>query len=360
LLSHRCELLSDCIFEILSTAQAILEESAVRDLHALAPDIMIDYESAPIIEKAEKTIRDIQSRTVDLIDYSVGETLSRTMQMYSEREAGRVPGIDTPLNQLTYFTGGWQPGDLIILAARPSIGKTAFALACAVEALKTGKSILIFSLEMSRERLMDRLLIGYSDCDPMRYKTGKLNPLEKQNIRSVSEKLQQCNLFIVDKGAMGLSDIEAYATARHREGKCDIIIIDYLQLMKTRHEKNKTRDGELSEVSRGLKLMAKELNVPVIALSQLNREVEKRSDKKPMLADLRESGAIEQDADLVLLLYRAAFYGIETIEVGNNTESSIGIGELIIAKHRNGETGTEYFRHNGSLTRIYSYNTAGL
>ena len=347
-------------FNHMAYIQAVLEDSAIREFHAMAPDILQEYESQSIIKKVEGVVKEVQSRTVDLIDYSVGETIARTMQMYSEREAGKVPGIDTPLSNLTYYTGGWQPGDLIIIAARPSIGKTAFALACGQEAIKTNKSVLIFSLEMSRERLMDRLLIGYSECDPMRYKTGKLNPVEKQNIRRVSEQLKECNLFIVDRGAMGLSDIEAFATERRRENKCDLIIIDYLQLMKTKHERNKTRDGELSEVSRGLKLMAKELSVPVIALSQLNREVEKRADKKPMLADLRESGAIEQDADLVLLLYRAAFYGIETIEIGNNTESSAGIGELIIAKHRNGETGTEYFRHNGSLTRIYSYNTAGL
>ena len=134
-----------------------------------------------------------------------------------------------------------------------------------------------------------------------------------------------------------------------------MVIIDYIQLMQTRQIKGRTRDGELAELSRSLKMLAKELNVPVIVLSQLNREVEKRSNKRPILADLRESGAIEQDADIVLMLYRAAYYGEQSVKIGNGEISSLGIGEVIIAKHRNGETGIEYWTHNDSLTRIGGY-----
>jgi replicative DNA helicase len=208
---------------------------------------------------------------------------------------------------------------------------------------------------MARERLMDRIIVGYSGVDAIRYKLGKLDERERGLVYDVADGLKSKHIIINDRGSISLTEIEAFATARRKEKKCDLIIVDYLQLMKVRSDRNKTRDGELSEISRGLKMLARDLNVPVIALSQLNRQVEQRGNKKPMLSDLRESGAIEQDADIVLLLYRAAYYGEkETIVDGRNV-SAVGVGEVIIAKHRNGNVGSEFFSHNESMTRITEY-----
>jgi replicative DNA helicase len=274
-----------------------------------------------------------------------------------ERVVGKNPGITTPVPKLTSYTGGWQPSDLIIIAARPSMGKTAFALACVQKAVEEDKAVVFFSLEMARERLMDRLIVGHADVDARNYKFGKLSEEDRVKVYNSAEYFKTRQITINDRGSIGLAEIEAFATAKKKEGKCDIIIVDYIQLMKVRHDKNKTRDGELSEISRGMKLMARDMNIPVIVLSQLNRQVEQRANKRPMISDLRESGAIEQDADIILLLYRAAYYNEEIIEVKGEKVASKGIGEVTIGKHRNGEIGTEYFAHNDSMTRIYPYRS---
>jgi len=310
------------------------------------------------MEKLTDEIGQVKNRMITGIDYSARATVELTLKAIDDRMLGKRPGIDTPLKKLTVITGGWQQSDLIILAARPSVGKTAFAISCMDMALSKGKSVVFFSLEMSRERIMDRLIIGRSKVDAYNYRTGKLTNDEILKVQNAAGYYSEVRAWINDKGIIGINDVEAFSIARKREGLCDMIIIDYLQLMQTRKEKNRTRDGELSELTRSLKLLAKELDVPIIVLSQLNREVEKRSNKRPCLADLRESGAIEQDADLVLMLYRGALYGEQFITIGNEEISTVGLGEITIAKHRNGEVGTEYFSHNDSLTRIGSWPTS--
>lgn len=335
----------------------LIEEGNVRRLHENFAYLVQLGSTEEIIERIYSEINYVQNRMVSIEDYATDKTITKSLIAFEERAVGKNPGINTPLPNLTIYTGGWQPSDLIIIAARPSVGKTAFALACVQKAIEQNKSVVFFSLEMVRERLMDRLIIGYSGVDAIRYKLGKLDESERKRVYEAAEGLKPKHIIINDRGLIGITEIEAFATARHKEGKCDMIIVDYLQLMKVRADKNRTRDGELSEISRGLKLLARDLNIPVIALSQLNRQVEQRGNKKPMLSDLRESGAIEQDADIVLLLYRAAYYGERETMIDGRNVSATGVGEVIIAKHRNGNVGSEFFSHNESMTRITEYKT---
>jgi len=335
----------------------LIEEGSVRHFRDVAANITAMDNTADIIDCLSGEIEATEGRLAGAEDYSAAKTVTKSLIALEERVVGKNPGITTPLPSLTTNTGGWQPSDLVILAARPSMGKTAFALACAMNAIKDGKAVVMFSLEMQRERIMDRLIVGVSGVDATRYKLGKIDEKERQRVYDAADSLRAMNIIINDRGSISLTEIEAFATARKKEGRCDMVIVDYIQLMKVRQDKNKTRDGELSEISRGLKLMARDLNVPVIVLSQLNRQVEQRSSKRPMLSDLRESGAIEQDADIVLMLYRAAYYGERDVTIDGRNYPADGIGEVIIAKHRNGSVGTEFFAHNDSMTRIGEFKT---
>lgn len=336
----------------------LIEDSSLRKIQSACTDMATEPDVNVAIERITDEINQVKNRMVTGVDYSARATVELTLKAIDDRMLGKRPGIDTPLKKLTTITGGWQQSDLIILAARPSVGKTAFAISCMDMALSKGRSVVFFSLEMSRERIMDRLIIGRSRVDAYNYRTGKLNNDEILKVQNAAGYYAEVRAWINDKGIIGINDVEAFSIARKRDGMCDMIIIDYLQLMQTRQVKGRTRDGELSELTRSLKLLAKELDVPVIVLSQLNREVEKRANKRPCLADLRESGAIEQDADLVLMLYRGALYGEQFVTIGNEEISTVGLGEITIAKHRNGEVGTEYFSHNDSLTRIGSWPTS--
>lgn len=334
---------------------AVIEDASLRFIQMSCLKSQASKDVEEITSALGRDINTIRNRLIATDDYSATATVTKTLEALDQRILGKKPGIITPVSKLTNITGGWQASDMVIIAARPSIGKTAFALACASKALEQGKAVIYFSLEMSRERLMDRLLIGRADVDALYYRSGKLQDKDILKVQQAGGYFADSRLWINDKGSIGLGEVEAFCLAKKKEGDCDLVIIDYLQLMKTRQVKGRTRDSELAELSRGLKMMAKDLDVPVIVLSQLNREVEKRGNKRPILADLRESGAIEQDADIVIMLYRAAYYGEQYVKIGNEEISSLGLGELILAKHRNGETGTEYWTHNDSLTRIGGY-----
>lgn len=334
---------------------AVIEESSLRKVHIAGLKIQAFRDVQEIDSVLTGELTEIRNRLQASDDYSSRATAELSMCALDERAAGRKPGLITPISMLTSYTGGWQQSDMVIIAARPSIGKTAFALACAAKALEQGKAVIFFSLEMSRARLLDRLIIGRSGVDALGYRTGRLSDDEFLRAQRAAGYYADCRLWINDKGSIGLGEIEAFCLTKKKEDNCDLVIVDYLQLMKTRSQKNRTRDGDLAELSRGLKLLAKDLDVPVIVLSQLNREVEKRGNKRPVLSDLRESGAIEQDADLVIMLYRAAYYGEQYVNVGHEEISAQGIGELSISKHRNGETGTIFWTHNDSLTRIGNY-----
>ena len=233
-------------------------------------------------------------------------------------------------------TGGWQKSDLIIIAARPGMGKTAFTLSCARNAaVDYKKPVAVFSLEMSSVQLVNRLISGEAELDSNKIRRGKLERHEWQQLHHKIGRLSDAPIYIDDTPALSIFDLRAKARRLKAQFDIQLIIVDYLQLMRgSQDNKGGNREQEIGTISRSLKAIAKELQVPVIALSQLSRKVEERGGaKRPILSDLRESGSIEQDADLVIFLNRPEYHGLTADEMGNSTE---GLAEVIIAKHRNG------------------------
>ncbi|MFW6145441.1 MAG: replicative DNA helicase, partial [bacterium] len=277
----------------------------------------------------------------EFIEESIDELLNRE----EKAKSGKVNGIKTPLSDLTKLTSGWQDSDLIILAGRPGMGKTAFALETIGKAVKDDKWPCLFSLEMSGRRLVDRVLIAESKVNAEKFASGYISVEEMEKIKEAAERLKQRKVIIDDRPALTFEQIRSKAIKMKKENKCDLVIIDYIGLVDASKMKKGSREQEVAAVSANSKALAKELNIPVIVLSQLNRRVEERSDKRPRLSDLRESGGIEQDADVVMFLYRASEYG----------EGEPDEGEVIVAKHRNGKKGKIHFKHNESMTRIYDY-----
>lgn len=229
--------------------------------------------------------------------------------------------------------------DLIILAARPAMGKTAFAMQLAMETAEFDVPVMVFSLEMSETQLVNRMKNKLTGIPVKRLEADNIFREEAEILLNAEKHLDNLPIFIDDTAGLTLTEFKSKAARAKRKNKIGLIIVDYIQLM-TNKNKSGNREQEISEISRGLKIVAKNLGVPVIALSQLSRKCEDRADKKPMLSDLRESGAIEQDADIVTFLYRPEYYGIEAIETNSGTSSSEGIAEIIVAKYRNGSTGS--------------------
>lgn len=286
------------------------------------------------------------------------ETLMADTMEEAERRIAKsvngVTGIPTGLTELDKKTGGLQDNDLIVIAARPSVGKTAFALHLARHAALAGNAVAVYSLEMQGERLGDRWLMATCNINPYRWRNGIPNPQEVAEARTTASGLAQLPIYVDDSSSVSMDHIRSSARLLKSRKQCDMIIIDYLQLcdMSTK-QVNRNREQEVAQATRKAKLLAKELHIPVVLLSQLNRESENRPGGRPELAHLRESGAIEQDADIVILLYRPAMLHIPTDrESGYPTE---GLGVAIVAKQRNGETGNVYFGHNQSITKFYDY-----
>ena len=281
------------------------------------------------------------AKTINKIDYL------RTR----EEDVSGVPSGFSNLDRITY---GWQPTDLIILAARPSVGKTAFALNLARNAaLNPVKPVGVgfFSLEMSASQLVQRILSAESEIMLEKISRGKLEDYEYQQLHTKGiKRLETAPLYIDDTAALNIFEFRAKARRLVNKHNVGLIIIDYLQLMSGSNERGGNREQEISSISRNLKALAKELNVPIIALSQLNRAVETRKESKiPVLADLRESGAIEQDADMVMFIYRPDYYEVNTNEQGEDTR---GLTEIKIAKHRNGSLDTIQLRANLSIQKF--------
>ena len=271
-----------------------------------------------------------------------------------ERCREGMTGIPTGLTDLDRMTAGWQNGDLTVIAARPSVGKTAFALHLALAAARAGHAVVVYSLEMLGERLGDRWLVSAGKTNAYLWKSGKLSAEEFAEAQQTSAELARLPIHVDDSPDMSMDKVRSSARLLKSRGQCGLIIVDYLQLcdMQTT-QANRNREQEVAQASRRAKLLAKELDVPVILLSQLNRMSERTGMQRPELSQLRESGAIEQDADQVMLLYRPALAHIATDkESGYPTE---GLGIVIVAKHRNGETGNVYFGHNRTMTQLGDY-----
>jgi replicative DNA helicase len=278
------------------------------------------------------------------MDQLVVELIDRVNELH-ENGAEEVTGVRTGFYKLDTMTAGLQAGDLVVLAARPSMGKTALALNIAEHvAVHETLPVVIFSMEMGASQLALRMVGSLGRIDQQRLRTGALRDDEWGRLSEAVEKLGKVSIFIDESGALSPAELRARARRQARQyGQLGLIVVDYLQLMAATGQ-GENRATEISEISRSLKAMAKELDVPVIALSQLNRSVESRTDKRPMMSDLRESGAIEQDADVIMFIYRDEYYNKDTKEPG--------VAEIIIAKQRNGPTGTEKLVFLKPLTKF--------
>ena len=320
-------------------AQIVKEKAILRELINAATEIVNKcYQQSQdvdeLLDEAERAIFAISEKR-SKSDFSSSKELVKLAIAQLERLSERrelITGIPTGFIDFDKLTAGLQPGDLIIIAARPSMGKTAFALNIAQNvAIESGKTVAVFSLEMSKEQLALRMLASWAMVDYQKLRVGNVNSEEWRRVIKAAEVLSEAPIFIDDTPAISALEMRAKARRLMSEYGLDLIIVDYLQLMRGR-KRSENRQQEISEISRSLKELAKELNIPVVAVSQLSRAVEARQEKRPQLSDLRESGAIEQDADLVVFIYREELY--------KKTPENAGIAEIIIGKQRNGPTGT--------------------
>ena len=321
-------------------ARIVAEKSLLRQLIKMAAYLEekgyeANEEAASLLEEAERQILEISQRQTKEGFISIRSVLLDTFDKieYLFANKGNLTGVASHFKELDRITSGWQPSDLIIIAARPSMGKTALVLNMAQNAaVKSGATVALFSLEMSKEQLVQRMLCSEAMVDQQRVRTGELLDSDWPKLTQAVGPLSEAPIFIDDTVGISLADLRSKARRLKLErGALDLIIIDYLQLM-TVGKKMENRQQEVAQISRGLKGIARELSVPVIALSQLNRGVGQRQDKRPIMSDLLESGAIEADADVIAFIYRDEYY--------NPDSDKKGIAEIIIAKHRNGPVGT--------------------
>ena len=335
-------------------AMIILQKYVLREAIRIASDLStkaFDGGADPedMISELFSAVNDLQAILLsNQRGATLKEALNLSVEKYFERvkmrQTGHTLGVKTPLPSLDKKTNGWQNADLVIVAARPSMGKTAFAISSATQAAKNGRAAVIFSIEMTTEKLADRIVIGEGHLDPNQYRAGTMSSHDQQLAEKIIDDLDHLQVYIDDSPRQTVADIWGKCRILVNKKQCDFVIIDYVGLIGASKERGKSREQEVAEISASLKMMAKDLNIPVMVLSQLNRGVEMRKDKRPNLADLRESGSLEQDSDVVIMLYRDEYY---------NPGQSEGIGEAIITKNRNGPCGMIEFNYNTSLTRIW-------
>ena len=322
------------------------------------PDGVSDWAMTEITAITDRVVR---SDDITPLSDVVRATLDDLERRQQARQAGECIGIPPGLQRLVALTGGWRGGQLIVLAGRPAMGKSAIMLHFARAAAASGVPVCMFSLEMPAGQLAGRMLVGSSGINSVSFRTGDVGTDDWRKLEQAGAKLSTMTVYLNDRANININTIRSQCKAMARRGKCRMVIIDYLQLLDTStRNASTTREREIAAASRSAKLLAKELNIPVILLSQLSRKIEERADKTPLLSDLRESGAIEQDADLVAFIDRPAMYGQTEIDAGRyGIISAEGVGLLYVAKHREGAAGCIVFRHNKSLTRITDYeNTA--
>ncbi|MCR5265743.1 MAG: replicative DNA helicase [Cyanobacteria bacterium RUI128] len=360
--------INDLSFKCISTANVkyytdIIEEKAIKRslINAGTEITTTGYDtcsSDESLEKAERLIFDLSSKksTSELVP--IENIIYGTYDMINERYKNRdkKTGVESGFYDLDELTNGFQKSDLIILAARPAMGKTAFALNIAQNAaLRNGKTVAIFSLEMSKDQLVQRLLCSEAEVDSQRLRSGNMQSTDWEKLANAMANLAETNIYIDDSSACTLNDIRAKCRRlAMQEKELSLIVIDYLQLIMPAG-KMLSLQQHVAEVSRGLKLLAKELNVPIITLSQLSRGPEQRNDKRPQLADLRDSGSIEQDADIVMFIYRGEYYvnnGEASEEEALELAKSKGEAEIIIAKQRSGPTGTVKLLFQNNITKF--------
>lgn len=343
-----------------SYAKIIREKSILRRLITVNTDIASrcyeeQHDIDILVDEAEQAIFDIAGSKGEQhfthLKSIVPKAFATVEQLYKRKEL--ITGVPTGYSEIDKMTAGLQPSDLIILAARPSMGKTSFAMNIAQHAALVEKTgVAVFSLEMSKEQLVMRLLSSVGRIDSQRIRTGKLRSEDWPKLTRAVGMLSEAPVFIDDTPAISVLEMRAKVRRLASQHEIGLIVVDYLQLMRGRSNENRTQ--EISDISRSLKALAKEHQVPVIALSQLNRGLESRTDKRPMMADLRESGAIEQDADVICFIYRDEVYN----KAEDNPEK--GVAEIIIGKQRNGPTGTArltFIKEFTMFENMSSYDT---
>lgn len=304
-------------------------------------------------KELDNTLKNLISDTAKSVQVIHKEIIDEALNFLNSHQKS---GVETDLIYLDNLTNGFQKSDLIIIAGRPAMGKTAFAISLAVApVIKYDIPIAFFSLEMSAHQLVSRIQSQLTGIDVSKIVKKQLNQDELNQIVDKGSKLFKAPLYIDDTPNLSILDLRHKAKRLFKERKIQMVVIDYLQLMRGTN-KNANREQEIAEISRGLKILAKELNIPVIALSQLSRVVETRTDRKPMLSDLRESGQIEQDADMVMFCWRPEVYSIPSYSAGGMSWDSKGLFMLIVAKHRNGELGEIPLRFIHELTKIDNYD----
>jgi len=332
--------------------QIVEEKSILRNLIKVANEIIdLGYKSSDsvidIMDDAERKIFDISQKKnqkgyTSIKDILV-DTFSELEELYNNKTS--VTGVPTGFTDLDYKTSGLHNSDLILVAARPAMGKSAFVLNIASHAALSAKvPVAIFSLEMSKEQMVNRILCSEALVESSKIRTGKIEDEDWVKLARALAPLSEAPIYIDDTPGISAMEIRAKCRKLKLEKNIGLVIIDYLQLMQGNGKRNASREQEISEISRSLKILAKEINIPVIALSQLSRGPESRQDHRPMLSDLRESGAIEQDADIVMFIYRDDYYNPET--------EKKNIAEIIIAKHRGGSTGTTELLWLGEYTKF--------
>ena len=328
------------------------EKSALRALIKTANDLInLGYDQTQevedILDTAEKRIFDViknrNQKGYSAIKDILVDSFTELEKLYNQKQ--HITGTPTGFADLDYITAGLHPSDLVIVAARPAMGKSAFALNIATNAaVRANVPVAIFSLEMSKEQMTNRILCSEAMVDSNKVRTGKIEDDDWTKLAEASGSLSTSQIFIDDTPGISAMEIRAKCRKLSLEKGLGLVVIDYIQLVQGSNKKNGSREQEISEISRSLKILAKEIGAPVIALSQLSRSVEQRPDHRPMLSDLRESGAIEQDADIVMFLYRDDYY--------NEDSEKKNIAEVILAKHRAGSTGTVELAWLGSYTKF--------
>jgi replicative DNA helicase len=335
-------------------ARLVKEHSLRRRLIREASGVIneafaIENDIETFLDTAEQKILSVSDYRVSPSFHRAGDVVQDSIKLieklFDRKEL--VTGVASGFNDLDKMTAGFQPSDLIIIAARPSMGKTALALSIAssvgIDTNGPRGSVAVFSLEMSKEQLVLRMLCSLADVDNSKVRTGHLGERDFPRLVDAASQIADGKVFIDDTGGLTITELRAKCRRLHKESPLSLVIIDYLQLMRS-PAYSSFREQEISDISRSLKALAKELRVPVIALSQLNRSVESRDDKRPRMSDLRESGAIEQDADIITFIYRDEVYNPDTQDQG--------IAEIIISKQRNGPTGTVRLAFSASHTRF--------
>jgi replicative DNA helicase len=337
-------------------AELVRQRALARDLIRTCEGIALrgyDGTESPeeLVAQAEAEVLRIAMGHVKSDFSLLKEELPATERFIASVQAGEIAGVASGYPDLDDKTGGFSGGELVVIAARPSMGKTALALDIARNhALEDNGCVALFSLEMTKRELVLRLLMGEAELDFGRFRRGVFTEQDMRALSRASQRLEAARIFIDDSGLLTMTDLAAKARRLHREQRLSMVIVDYIQLLQSRRELDR-REQEVAEFSRSLKLLAKELGLPVLALSQLNRGPETRPDKRPKLSDLRESGAIEQDADVVIGIYRD--------EVYDEDSADSGVAEIILLKQRNGPTGTVKLQFSQHCGRFHSMARGG-